>query len=203
MHGLAMTDELTQLFNRRHVLSTLQGLIASGTSCAVLIADLDLFKAINDRHGHLVGDEILRAVAAALRSAVPSSAELGRLGGEEFVVILPASGLADAVAIAEKARLSVEAIDASKWLPDRGVTISIGVTQATRKDDLSAILRRADAALFEAKGSGRNCVRSNSSAPSTPSEVLGIASSDVHTQPESSAASMPMPLPRASGVAPH
>jgi hypothetical protein len=83
--------------------------------------------------------------------------------------------------------LSVEAIDASKWLPDRGVTISIGVTQATRKDDLSAILRRADEALFEAKGSGRNCVRSSPTASSNPSEARGIASSDVHTQPESSA----------------
>jgi diguanylate cyclase (GGDEF)-like protein len=159
MHGLAMTDELTQLGNRRHVLGTLQAMLADGTAGSLLIADLDLFKAINDVHGHLVGDEILRAVSAALRAAVPLDAELGRLGGEEFIVILPSAGRTQAQHIAEQARATVAAIDASKWLPDRGITISIGGSAFARGDTLSTVLRRADDALFDAKRSGRNCVR--------------------------------------------
>lgn len=159
MHGLAMTDELTQLGNRRHVLGTLRSMLADGTPGALLIADLDLFKAINDVHGHLVGDEILRAVAAALRTAMPSNAELGRLGGEEFIVILPATEQAQARHIAEQAREAIAGLDASKWLPDRSITISIGATPFKRGDNLSAVLRRADDALYEAKRGGRNCVR--------------------------------------------
>ncbi|MBS0445504.1 MAG: diguanylate cyclase [Proteobacteria bacterium] len=159
MHGLAMTDELTQLRNRRHVLATLQQLVASGMPGGLFIADLDLFKAINDTHGHLVGDEILRAVAAALRDALPADSELGRLGGEEFVVILPAADRLHALRLAEEARRAVAALDATRWLRDRGVTISIGATAYMHQDDLGAILRRADEALYEAKRSGRNCVR--------------------------------------------
>lgn len=159
MHGLAMTDELTQLRNRRHVLGILQSMVADGTHGAVLIADLDLFKAINDVHGHLVGDEILRAVSTVLRAAVPAEAGLGRLGGEEFVVILPGTDAAAARRIAEQARADVAALDASAWLPDRPVTISIGATAFGPGDTLSAVLRRADDALYEAKRSGRNCVR--------------------------------------------
>ncbi len=164
MRGLAMTDELTQLANRRHVLSTLQAIVAAGKPCSLLIADLDLFKPINDEHGHLVGDAILRAVAAALRGAVPTHAQLGRLGGEEFIVLLPGSTHDEALAIAERARAVVESIDARQWLPNRGVTISIGLTVCKPQDDLAEALRRADEALYEAKRNGRNCVRS---APST------------------------------------
>jgi diguanylate cyclase (GGDEF)-like protein len=166
MRGLAMTDELTRLSNRRHLMAQLQDMVAAGRSGAVLIADLDLFKAINDRHGHLVGDEILRAVAATLGEAVPPHAQLGRLGGEEFIVLLPHTGLDEALEIAERARRAVAALDASRWLPDRGVTISIGVTVCLAKDTLSATLRRADEALYDAKAGGRNCVRAN--APGVP-----------------------------------
>lgn len=161
MHGLAMTDELTRLANRRQLLGNLQALIAAGKPCGLLIADLDLFKSINDQHGHLVGDEVLRAVAGELRHAMPPQAQLGRLGGEEFIVLLPGSAIDEAMAVAERARQSIAALDASRWVPDRGITISIGVTVCAPQDDLSAALRRADEALYEAKGSGRNCVRSS------------------------------------------
>lgn len=159
MHTLAMTDELTQLRNRRAVLDALQLQLARGQPGALLIADLDLFKAINDRHGHLVGDAILRAVADALRSVVPPLSELGRLGGEEFVLLLPEADQAQAVAVAEAARAAVAAIDASRWLPDRGVSVSIGVTTFGAADTLADILRRADEALYQAKRDGRNLVR--------------------------------------------
>ncbi|CAN5754885.1 diguanylate cyclase [soil metagenome] len=160
MRGLAMTDELTQLANRRHVLSTLQGIVTDGSACALLIADLDLFKPINDEHGHLVGDAILRAVAAALRATMPTHSHLGRLGGEEFIVLLPGTTQEEALAVAERARAAVEAIDVSQWMTHRGVSISIGLTLCTPRDDLAEALRRADEALYDAKRSGRNCVRS-------------------------------------------
>jgi len=159
MHGLAMTDELTLLPNRRYLLGSLREMIDAGRPCAVLIADLDLFKAINDEHGHLVGDHILRAVAASLRSVMPVHAELGRMGGEEFIVLMPGSTLDEALAAAEKGRREIAALDASQWLRDRGVTISVGVTVCGPGDELSAALRRADDALYEAKRSGRNCVK--------------------------------------------
>ncbi|MFO1339484.1 MAG: tetratricopeptide repeat-containing diguanylate cyclase [Burkholderiaceae bacterium] len=175
MRGLAMTDELTQLHNRRRVLGSLQSMVADGSSGAVLIADLDLFKAINDVHGHLIGDEILRAVSAVLRAAVPADAELGRLGGEEFVAILAGTGEAEARQIAEQARGAVAALDATPWLPDRPVTISIGATAFGRGDTLSAVLRRADDALYEAKRSGRNCVRWAPAGPPPAAESTATA----------------------------
>ncbi|CAN5166917.1 diguanylate cyclase [soil metagenome] len=173
MRGLAMTDELTQLANRRHVLSTLQAIVTAGKPCSLLIADLDLFKPINDEHGHLVGDAILRAVAAALRGAMPAHAHLGRLGGEEFIVLLPGATHEQALTIAERTRAVVEAIDARQWLPNRGVTISIGLTVCTPQDDLAEALRRAEEALYDAKRSGRNCVRSAAAAARVPVDGAG------------------------------
>ncbi|HJV61138.1 MAG TPA: tetratricopeptide repeat-containing diguanylate cyclase, partial [Albitalea sp.] len=165
MHGLAMTDELTLLPNRRHLLGKLQRMIAAEQPCGLLIADLDLFKAINDRHGHLVGDQILRAVASALLEAVPDHATLGRLGGEEFIVLVPGADLERAMVVGQRARQSVASLDVSRWLPDRGVTISVGVTVCGPKDDMSAALRRADEALYAAKHGGRNAVRCHLAAP--------------------------------------
>jgi len=167
MQGLAMTDELTKLWNRRHALGTLQSALSVGKSCALLIADIDLFKAINDGHGHVVGDHILRAVATGLQEAMPAQAELGRLGGEEFIVILPSTEFDHALAVAEDVRRAICALDVSAWLVDRGVTISIGVTVSQPADDLSVVLRRADAALYEAKRGGRNCVRGSTAPLST------------------------------------
>jgi diguanylate cyclase (GGDEF)-like protein len=156
MQGLAMTDELTGLPNRRHVLARLEASIAEGDRCALLIVDLDLFKSINDECGHLAGDEILRAVANVLRDSGRAPVELGRLGGEEFIVVLPHTHLEAAMAVAERLRAQVAALDVSRWVRDRAVTISVGVTVAERGDQASTMLRRADEALYEAKHSGRN-----------------------------------------------
>lgn len=198
MRGLAMTDELTQLANRRHVLSTLQAIVTAGRPCSLLIADLDLFKPINDEHGHLVGDAILRAVAAALRGAMPPHAQLGRLGGEEFIVLLPGTAHDEALAIAERARAVVEAIDASQWLPNRGITISIGLTVCRPEDDLAEALRRADEALYEAKRSGRNCVRS---APFTAGTAIE-GTEEKSAEPASTVADTDGPVPRWSDALP-
>ncbi|MBX3621677.1 MAG: GGDEF domain-containing protein [Rhizobacter sp.] len=163
MRGLAMTDELTALPNRRAALAELEVQLARATpDCALLLADIDLFKAINDNHGHLAGDQILRAVGEAVRAIGPevatSAACLARFGGEEFVAVLPKVGLDDAVAAAERFRERVAALDVSRWTPGRHVTISVGVTRLVAGDTLSSLLRRADEALYAAKAAGRNCV---------------------------------------------
>ena len=105
MGALAMTDELTGVPNRRAVLALLAQLLRrSLTPTSILIMDIDHFKSINDRHGHLIGDETLRAITANLREAVAEPALFGRLGGEEFAAVLPATGLEQAITIAERMR---------------------------------------------------------------------------------------------------
>jgi diguanylate cyclase (GGDEF)-like protein len=161
LRALAMTDELTGVPNRRAVLALLtQVLRRSTTATSILIMDIDHFKSINDRHGHLIGDETLRSITAHLREAVAEPAVFGRLGGEEFAVVLPATGLDQALAIAERLRERVLRIDLSRWLGERRVTVSIGVaTSLPMRESISIMLRRADAALYAAKDAGRNCVR--------------------------------------------
>jgi diguanylate cyclase (GGDEF)-like protein len=166
MRALAMTDELTGVPNRRAVLGLLAQLLRrSATPTSILIMDIDHFKSINDRHGHLIGDETLRSMTANLREAVAEPAVFGRLGGEEFTVLLPGTDLGQAITIAERLRERVMRIDLSRWLGDRRITVSIGVaTSAPTRDSISVILRRADAALYAAKDAGRNCVRTHASA---------------------------------------
>jgi diguanylate cyclase (GGDEF)-like protein len=162
MRALAMTDELTGLSNRRHLLTQLTGMTdkAGAPPCALLIADLDHFKPINDAYGHLIGDEVLKAVAVALKGAVREPVLLGRLGGEEFLVVLPGSDLEAARHAGERIREAVAAIDARRWFKHRTLTISVGVTVAQPGvDTVSAALKRADEALYAAKAAGRNCVR--------------------------------------------
>ncbi|WP_144290160.1 diguanylate cyclase [Ideonella sp. A 288] len=161
MRALAMTDELTGLPNRRQALYTLQSLVARGQSDgALLILDIDHFKRINDEHGHLVGDEVLRGVAAAWRLHAPPGVVLGRLGGEEFVAVLTRTSLVQALAVGEHLREAVAAVDLSQWLGERRVTVSVGVTLTQPGDNLGAVLGRADGALYRAKAGGRNRVES-------------------------------------------
>lgn len=159
---LALTDELTGLPNRRDVLGRLQSQLTDrrGRPCALLIVDLDHFKSVNDSFGHLVGDELLKAVAGALRQAVPPYASLGRLGGEEFVVMLPDADEDQALTIGEAIREQVQTLDPGQWMPGaHQLTASLGVTVSRPgRDSISSILRRADEALYRAKAAGRNRV---------------------------------------------
>jgi diguanylate cyclase (GGDEF)-like protein len=163
LRALAMTDELTGVPNRRAVLALLAQLLRrSATPTSILIMDIDHFKSINDRHGHLIGDETLRSMTAHLRDAVAEPALFGRLGGEEFAVVLPATDLEQAIAIAERLRERVTRIDLSRWLGERRLTVSIGVaTSVPTLDSMGVMLHRADAALYAAKDAGRNCVRTH------------------------------------------
>jgi diguanylate cyclase (GGDEF)-like protein len=162
MHALAMTDELTGVPNRRSVLARLEPLVvAPNEHChALLIIDIDHFKRINDEHGHPEGDEALKLVAARLRAEVHEPSFIGRLGGEEFVVVVPDSDADAGRQIAERFRESVMTIDTRRWLADRRLTVSIGLTVSKLAGDTpSHMLQRADAALYEAKRAGRNCVK--------------------------------------------
>lgn len=171
MRNLAHTDELTAAPNRRAVLGRLAVILTGEGAgpCSALITDIDHFKGINDRYGHPIGDEVLKIVAQALRDALREPAFFGRLGGEEFLVVLPETALDEGRATAERLRASIEAIDLSHICPvGRRITVSVGVTVSRRSDTPSSMLQRADEALYAAKRAGRNAVRvcAPASAPS-------------------------------------
>jgi diguanylate cyclase (GGDEF)-like protein len=182
MGSLAMTDELTQVPNRRAVLARLSQLLKGPepAPCAVLIMDIDFFKRVNDQYGHAAGDQVLKLVADAVRNAAAAPAFFGRLGGEEFLIVLPDAGLAEARRCAEALRQNVAAINTRAVIPGHmGVTTSVGLTVSMPGvDEASQVLARADTALYAAKRSGRNCVRIEP-APQEPhpdTEVETVAS---------------------------
>nr|WP_255719694.1 GGDEF domain-containing protein [Pelomonas sp. P8] len=162
----ARTDELTSVLNRRGLLQQLEA--AHADACqgkagyALLMVDVDHFKAINDRHGHARGDEVLKAVAASLRAAMRNDDLVGRWGGEEFCALLPRTRLHDAEPLAQRVAARVAACGAGV-----DVTVSIGVAEYGPTDrDLQAVIRRADDALYQAKAAGRNrVVSAGSDAP--------------------------------------
>jgi len=146
----AAWEELT----RRELVRAQRG----GHPVAVLLVDIDRFKAVNDRHGHLVGDAVLRDVAGALSGGVRASDAVGRFGGEEFVVVLPEAGAGEALRIAERLRLRIG--DLSVLLSgDAPLSASIGVACAPLDGtELTDLMLAADAALYRAKERGRNRV---------------------------------------------
>jgi diguanylate cyclase (GGDEF)-like protein/PAS domain S-box-containing protein len=159
----ALTDELTGLANRRMfdliLAARLEDLERYGTPLGLLLGDLDHFKAINDQHGHLVGDDVLRVVAATLRGAVRAGDLVARWGGEEFTVIANRATRRELELMAERVRALVAATDVS--LASGGVvhpTISVGAALASAGEQASALLERADAALYAAKAGGRDRV---------------------------------------------
>ena len=168
MRKLAMTDELTGVPNRRAVLARLDPVLSSTTEppCSILIIDIDHFKSINDHLGHAAGDQVLKVVADSVRSAIIEPAFFGRLGGEEFLLVLRNVTLEPALAIAEDFRDRIMCLDTGRWFSDRRkITASIGVaTSNPGADTTSSMLQRADSALYAAKRSGRNCVRSEPDA---------------------------------------
>ncbi len=162
---LANVDGLTGLFNRRWMNEFFQRQIAralrDNKPMALLIADLDHFKQINDIHGHVVGDEVLFAVASILTQLVRPSDLLARFGGEEFALILSDTSAHDAKQIAERVRAALDEtrIKIDNEVPHEiHVTLSLGITSLMLGDDINNILTRADQALYQAKKNGRNRV---------------------------------------------
>lgn len=158
--ALAQTDFLTGIPNRRHISELGRRLLARcrdrGEPLSVLLADLDYFKSINDRHGHPAGDRALRAVANELKRRLRTGDEIGRYGGEEFAIVLPQTSLERALAIAERLRGAIAALGPQDIDLDSGLTVSIGVATLRSDDDFDALLARADHALYASKQGGRN-----------------------------------------------
>jgi len=145
----ASTDELTGLANRQLLFERLHGFAAAGRTGAVMLLDMDRFKQVNDVHGHQVGDMVLRAVADRLVQIAPDTAVVSRIGGDEFVLVLPGVEVSETVELVQKMRDAVaEPIDVDGVAITTSVTVGVAVLGA----DVQASLRAADADMYIAKG---------------------------------------------------
>lgn len=160
---MAVTDELTGLRNRRYIVERLEDEFhrsnRSGRPLSLIMLDVDHFKGINDAYGHLFGDVVLRVIAARIKTGLRRHDLVGRVGGEEFLVVCPDSSLQDAVLVAERIRKAVNGELISDGIYKVSVALSAGVTTKS-KDDVTSdkTLSRADTALYKAKEEGRNRV---------------------------------------------
>jgi diguanylate cyclase (GGDEF)-like protein len=163
--ALATHDSLTGLWNRRQIDLDLEAAVKhaerQGSVLCVALVDVDHFKAVNDRHGHAMGDEVLRAVAGNLQGSLRAGDQVGRYGGEEFFLLLPATTMAQATALAERLR---ERLAMQQSLPagEAPVTASFGLAAWRAGESAADLVRRADQALYRAKGNGRNRVEADS-----------------------------------------
>jgi diguanylate cyclase (GGDEF)-like protein len=175
-------DHLTKSFNRQYIMDSLLREKAradrTGRCFSICIFDLDRFKALNDQHGHLVGDRVLTAFANRARRALRSMdalnptrfrRALGRLGGEEFVAVLPGTEIGGALRCAERIR---EIVAREPVERDLQITVSAGVAEYRQGESIPELLTRADQAMYVAKRSGRNRVRVSASRPPRPKEEV-------------------------------
>jgi diguanylate cyclase (GGDEF)-like protein len=166
LEHLAKTDSLTELLNRRGMTERIEAEISrcrrEHGHIGLLWLDIDLFKEINDQHGHAKGDEALKAVASVLHTLLRPYDNISRWGGDEFLALMPARQASDVDALGERVRLAIAAsrdrlLDASgQPIP---ITVSVGGYFADCGEDLETLLQRADQALYNAKDAGRNCYR--------------------------------------------
>lgn len=159
----ALIDPLTGLFNRRAMTAQFAEIIGGRTDqpVSVLVIDIDHFKAINDEHGHAVGDSVIRNVAQLIRRSIRGGDFAVRFGGEEFVVILANTPPRGAMIVAETIRQRIEGMRLKRTRDGQAlapITASIGVAEMTVRDTAETVLARADDALYAAKGDGRNAV---------------------------------------------
>ncbi len=164
LQHLAIVDPLTNAYNRRYFFNRAQDELAraaiTGKSNAIVLADVDHFKRINDEHGHIIGDQVLMGLAALCQENLRGNDLLARFGGEEFIILLPQTGLEEAQQIANRLR---DVIDRKKIKTDAGclpVTVSVGVAVSRPGEvmDLYELVIRADQAMYRAKSAGRNRV---------------------------------------------
>jgi len=162
---LTRRDPLTDALNRRALAQAMErehARLQRGTPYALVMVDMDRFKQLNDSHGHAAGDAALQALVQALRPCVRAVDQLGRLGGEEFCALLPDTGLAGALLVAERMRVNLEACGFSWDGKTCPLTASFGVAEASLADaSAEQVLMRADRALYQAKAQGRNVVQAS------------------------------------------
>ncbi|MDR1922263.1 MAG: GGDEF domain-containing protein [Candidatus Adiutrix sp.] len=160
---LALVDELTKLYNRRHFHAEAPRLMNLAAKKALplsaIMLDLDFFKRINDAWGHVHGDKVLVICAAAIRAAGEEDGMAVRMGGEEFLLMCPRLNLHQAALKAEEIRLAIQDADITAGGERLPVTVSAGVAQYVPGEDLKTFIDRADKALYQAKREGRNTVR--------------------------------------------
>jgi diguanylate cyclase (GGDEF)-like protein len=179
LRAFADIDELTQLPRRRRVFELGRRILLRaervGQPFSVLYIDADHFKSVNDRFGHDTGDRALQLIARHIQDSMRPTDVAGRFGGEEFVVLLPGADQHDAARVAERLRKRIEE---ARQL-EVTLTISVGVAQHARGEPIERVIRRADAALLDAKGSGRNRVviaePTPEAGPHQEAETIGMA----------------------------
>lgn len=159
LEDMATTDQLTGAFNRRKfdeiIEREVEGVRRYNQPCSLIIFDLDHFKKVNDKFGHLAGDEVLKHLVVLLKANIRPTDCLIRWGGEEFLILVPHTDLEGARALAEKIRIKIQDND---FPVDRQITISAGVTQYLPEDRPDQFVSRGDRALYGAKAAGRNKV---------------------------------------------
>lgn len=157
------TDALSGLLNRggfeRHAAAALRDASRQGLPVTLVISDLDHFKSINDSYGHASGDRVIEAFSRFLHESKAGHHIAGRIGGEEFAIILPGTHMAAARLFAEGARSAFSALPIDGLPVNRRFTASFGVAELVAGEGIDQLMRRADAALYEAKKDGRDCVR--------------------------------------------
>jgi diguanylate cyclase (GGDEF)-like protein len=163
LKALAATDSLTGLYNRREYEMIFRHEIERtrrmGAQLSVCILDLDHFKQVNDTYGHGIGDDVLRRTADLCRSNVRSMDVLGRLGGEEFIILLPETGIEQAVMVGHRLRKALEGAAIDTGTSIIHITATMGITALLPGDeDINPIIQRADKALYQGKAAGRNRV---------------------------------------------
>jgi len=159
----AKTDMLTGLFNRRGFEESVSGAIEQAremkTPLSIIILDIDHFKRVNDTHGHLIGDNVLKLLAKLLRENTKGKDIVARFGGEEFILVLPDTPLKGGFVLAEQIRLTLKSM---RWInkttgqPIDTITISLGIAEYKPGEDLDTLIERSDNALYLAKNTGRN-----------------------------------------------
>jgi diguanylate cyclase len=161
----SLTDPLTGLGNRKYfdrmIEQAVQSALTQNEPLSLLMFDIDHFKSFNDSYGHLTGDQVLRLVAMSLKQTIKGQDITARYGGEEFAVVLPSTGLRQALTVADHIRRAVMAKELKKKSTGEilgRVTISVGVSMLTQGDDTDSLIERADACLYAAKRNGRNRV---------------------------------------------